>query len=279
MQLLVTAIVISSSSSAAVAMPATKAAQISAHIVANESAAPQQPSSPSNENLSKLSSSRLSTSILANAPLERSESTQSTAANNATRAITTDPKKPLWQKLLPSFSNVKSSVISNATVVTAPPILAATDRFTTKDFKVPFTWNPGVTHQFQALLSFGKLPLIGAKGGNDNALTSHWSHKGHGIGHFEHYNHQDTDAEHLTNVDINESAYDEVNREQMEVFRQDQQYENMVDDSLKAKWHHWLKSPVSVWQKVQKIGVDAIGLGPLYGTGQYSEHKHHGVAH
>lgn len=282
MQLVLTIVVILPPPSAAVfAWPTARAAQISTKNATIES-------STRTENLSELSAFVGAAAFITTTPTIAAHTDaapqlrQSSATNATATAITTNPKTPLWQKLLPSFSNVKSPVTANATAVPA----AEPDHFTTKEFKVPFTWNPGVTHQFHALLSFSKSP-VGVKGGSDNAVTSlgHLQ-KGHGhhAAHFNHLPHHQTShgwhVEHSVAGDISESSYDEVNREQLAVFQQDQQYENVGDaGGLKTKWHHWMKSPATLWQKVQKFGIDRAGAGPLYGTGQYT-HKHkHSDAH
>lgn len=217
-------------------------------ILSSKSSAPVQ----INEDLSKLSSSPAIAATAANT----TKSHLSQATNNNNNPITIQ-KKPLWQKLWPF--NAKSSFATTAveaTTIAAAALPTPTKDFRTKEFKVPFSFNPSVTHQFNALFSFSKMP---------HKKYHHQSGEGGDSGNTENA------------VDV-ESTYDDINREQLSTFQQDQSYQNEYDGDLKVKWQRWLHSPVSAWHKVQKWGVDAAGLGPLYGTGEFKhkQHHHHG---
>lgn len=226
------------------------------------------------ENLSKLSSSTAArAAVAATAKTTKSHSTQATLADTATTTTnnnSTSPiaiqKKPLWQKLWP-FANTKSSLDETKPAATAtegtttapspPPLPSPAHQFTTKEFKVPFSFNPSVTHQFNALFSFSKMP-----------------HKKYH--HHDSYVNGDTGADNSIGIDINQSTYDDINREQLSTFQQDQSsYQHEYDGGLKVKWQRLLHHPVAAWHKVQKWGVDAAGLGPLYGTGEFDHKKHH----
>lgn len=103
--------------------------------------------------------------------------------------------------------------------------------------------------------------------------------------HKKHHCHDDAhgepSAEAGVAVGVSQSqtaAYEDVNQEQQSIFDKDREYENANDHGgggYKEKWLRVLHSPVAAWHKVQKFGVDALGAGALYGTGEYKHHKHY----
>lgn len=180
-------------------------------------------------------------------------SPQSHSVQHTNSAIT-NPKKTLWQKLLPF------------------PIGKSTEQLETKEFKVPYSLNPGISHQFSAFVSFNKVPLIGSALGSSSGSFSGSSSE---LSMTATASATDTaSASHLAHEDtVNGSQSDliDVNREQLIFDSQQHDYSGDTSpiDEIKQKWIRIWNGPRLAWHKVQKFGVDMVGLGPLYGTGQF----------